>query len=87
MSEMKKLGEFRAETADELKYLQEEIRNELDRVETEFLFRNGWGPTCSLPGAMWFWQKEVDGKTVVVTKELAIHMQWAIEFFRKEKAK
>ena len=57
---------------------KEQIDFEMDAL----LRKKGWESTSSTPGSLWLWQKTLkDGRTVLVNKNSAIHMQcWFDEY-------
>lgn len=55
-----------------------EARGKREDVEYEidaFLRSKGWNHTSSTPGCLWMWEREIDGRRVLVDKEHALSMQ------------
>jgi len=55
------------------------LREEVSFLIEGFLTKKGWKHTCSLPGALWLWSKEVDGRTVYVQTDTAVYIQEVID--------
>jgi hypothetical protein len=62
-----------------LKYENE--KEQIDYKMDDLLRKKGWSQSSSHPGCIWLWSKDIKGKTYVVNKATAIHMQsWADEY-------
>ena len=49
----------------------EHLRSQLEFRVDAWLRERGWKSTCETPGSYWLWQKTIDGKTYVTSKDLA----------------
>lgn len=45
----------------------------------KYLRRTGWEYTCSTPGSYWMWEKELDGRVLLVGEPTAFRIQGVIE--------
>jgi hypothetical protein len=52
-----------------------EAESVLQNVRSRFLRKTGWLSTCRVPGAINLWEKEIDGKIIIVNTQTAIAMQ------------
>ena len=54
----------------------EELRNEVDGAEAEYLRAHGWKHTSNNPACLWLWEKPTsEGRTILVSQDTAIHIQ------------
>lgn len=67
-------------TAWDIDYAREMMEYRVDA----FLRARGWKTTCNTPGSYWLWEKEVDGASLIVGKELALSMEKNFDALRCE---
>ena len=53
----------------------QDLRFDLSTAEAHWLRRNGWKSTSSTPGCIWLWEKEWQGKTLLVEQKFAVTLQ------------
>ena len=54
----------------------EELRDEAERLENQFLRKRGWEYVCDTPGSFWLWQKKLpDGRVMLVNKATALQAE------------
>lgn len=49
--------------------------SEIEGLIDEYLMNNGWRRTCRNPLFLVLWEKEINGKLVMVSKDIAFPMQ------------
>lgn len=54
-------------------------REDLDTEVAGFLRGKGWKHTSSTPGCYWMWEKEVDGRLLLVEESMALNIQSHLE--------
>lgn len=52
----------------------------------KFLRSRGWKHTSSTPGCYWLWEREWKGKTLLVSRDLALSMEDQFEGERQDEA-
>ena len=57
--------------ASEVDHAREMLEFEVDR----FLRSRGWNHTSDTPGCYWLWEKAIDGRTLLVSKEYALRYE------------
>jgi hypothetical protein len=60
-------------SADEARYQQEMLDHRIDA----FLRGRGWKYTSETPGSYLLWQREVNGKTILVDRSMAMSLERA----------
>jgi hypothetical protein len=59
----------------------ENQKEQIDYKMDDLLRKKGWSQSSSHPGCLWLWSKDIKGKTYIVNKATAIHMQsWMDEY-------
>lgn len=48
---------------------------DLERAKDKYLRASGWTYSCSNPAALWLWEREIDGRTLAVSTDVAIRLQ------------
>jgi hypothetical protein len=61
--------------AGEVRYQREMLGHRVDA----FLRGAGWHHTSSTPGCVWLWEREIDGRRILVNEATALHMQQELE--------
>jgi hypothetical protein len=54
------------------------LEHELEFAEGRYLSERGWEHTSSFPDACWRWTKEVEGKTLAVSRNSALSLEQAL---------
>jgi hypothetical protein len=67
-----------------IKPKSEREKIELDRISLQankerYLRNCGWSFTCEAPDSRWRWEKEIRGKTYMLSEEDAMHIQEFLE--------
>jgi hypothetical protein len=55
-----------------------DVRAERDRLEHQvdaFLRSAGWNHTSATPGCHWMWERVIDGRRILVEKDMALSVQ------------
>jgi hypothetical protein len=52
-----------------------DIKLDLDNVQSQFLRKFGWDCSCSFPDCCWRWVKEIKGETIAVSLNDAISIE------------
>jgi len=52
-----------------------QAENDLNDLQEHFLHQQGWEQSCQFPDSCWRWTKEVDGKTLAVSKSDAFDFE------------
>jgi hypothetical protein len=56
----------------------EDLREQLEREEANYLRRFGWNYTSKHPGSLWLWEKEFAGQLFVCDQGTALHLTESI---------
>jgi len=65
---------------DQLLALKDVASDNYTNAVQKFLEAAGWKHTCQTPGCLWMWERTMpDGRTLLVTEELALEMQFEME--------
>lgn len=48
---------------------------DLEVATSRYLEANGWEHSSSNPAHIWLWEKEVNGRTITVSEDVAVRMQ------------
>lgn len=67
-------------SVDSIKYAHECLGFE----EEAFLRARGWKHTCSTPGSYWLWEREYEGRVLLVERSTALSMEAWFEADRCE---
>ena len=62
----------------------ERLEGEAEHLREQFLRRHGWGHVCDVPGSLWVWVREFEGRQLMGSTNMALHMQAAILNYGKE---
>ena len=54
-------------------------RERLEYREADWLRRKGWKSTSATPGCLWMWEKEIDGRVILLSQATAAYMQAEID--------
>lgn len=71
-------------TIDQIEEI-DEMKADWEQSRACYLKSKGWEPTCKVPANIWLWEKEIDGKTLLVDESTAwlICEREALDEFRK----
>lgn len=58
--------------------LDAQIENIKEQMRS-YLRNQGWEDVCNTPGSLWLWQRNLDGRVLLVPEQTAIKMQKTLD--------
>ena len=55
--------------------IYDDVETIFKKAQRDYLESRGWEYTSDTPGHLWLWEKNVDGKRILVSQDIAIYMQ------------